>query len=107
MAFPLIGFAPAALIALKVGLLAIVSGVVARVLLSIGFAVVTVKGVDVAIDTVINMLKTAESSLPSDVHNLFLMAGGGYCLNMICAAISFRLSYWALTKSVRVLGVKA
>ena len=107
MAFPLIGFAPAALAALKGLLLILVAGVVARVLLSIGFAVVTVKGVDIAIEQAVNLLKSAESSLPSDMHNLFLMAGGGYCLNVILAAISFRMSYWALTKSVRILGVKA
>ena len=107
MAFPLIGLAPAAILALKTILIAVAASIVARVLLSVGFAVVTVKGVDVAIDSVIDILKTAENSLPSDIHNLFLMAGGGYCLNLIIAAISFRLSYWALTKSVRILGVKA
>ena len=93
--------------ALTTFLLWIISGVIARVLLSLGFAVLTVKGVDVAIDKVVSMLRYAENQLPSDIHNLFLMAGGGYCLNLIVAAISFRLAYWALTKSVRVLGVKA
>lgn len=93
--------------ALTTFLLWIVSGVVARVLVSLGFAVLVVKGVDTSIDTVVSMLRTAESSLPSDIHGLFLMAGGGYCLNLIVSAISFRLSYWALTKSVRVLGVNA
>lgn len=93
--------------ALTTFLLWVVSGIVARVLLSLGFAVMVVKGVDTSIDTVVAMLRTAENSLPSDIHNLFLMAGGGYCLNLIVSAISFRLAYWALTKSVRVLGVKA
>ena len=107
MAFPLIGLAPAAILALKGLIIALVASVIARVLLSIGFAVVTVKGVDIAIDKVVDMLVMAEHSLPSDIRNLFLIAGGGYCLNVIIAAISFRLSYWALTKSVRILGVKA
>ena len=106
MAFPLIGLAPAALVALKGLLLALVAGVIARVLISIGFAVVTVKGVDIAIDQAVDMLKSAENQLPHDVHELFLLAGGGYCLNVIIAAISFRMSYWALTKSIRLLGVK-
>ena len=93
--------------ALTTFLLWIVSGIVARVLVSLGFAVLVVKGVDTSIDTVVSMLRTAENSLPSDIHNLFLMAGGGYVLNLVVSAISFRLSYWALTKSVRILGVKA
>ena len=80
--------------------------IVARVLLSLGFAVVGFTGMDFAITELKLRVVSSSSSLPADVYGLFLLAGGGYCLNMLFAAISFRLAYWTATKSTRLLGIK-
>ncbi|MBQ6655814.1 MAG: DUF2523 domain-containing protein [Ottowia sp.] len=80
--------------------------IVARVLLSLGFALVGVKGMDFAITQLKMYVFSASSSLPGDVYGLFMLAGGGYCLNMLFGAISFRLAYWTATKSTQILGVK-
>ena len=81
--------------------------IVGRILLSVGFSVVSFKGMDVVIDGLKSRVVSAAGGLPSDVFNLFLLAGGGYCLNMLFGAISFRLAYWTATRASRLLGVKA
>ena len=86
--------------------LGLTGNIVARVLLSLGFALVGVKGMDIAVNELKFRVFSASNTLPSDVYNLFMLAGGGYCLNMIFGAISFRLAYWTATKSTQLLGVK-
>lgn len=80
--------------------------IVARVLLSLGFALVGFTGMDIAIDSLKLRVLSAASNLPGDVYNLFLLAGGGYCMNMLSGAIMFRLAYWTATKSTQILGAK-
>lgn len=88
-------------------LIGMVGSIVGRVLVSLGFTVVTVIGVEASIGTMRNFLISSVASLPADVFNLFLLAGGGVALNVILGAISFRLSYWAITKATRIIGVGA
>ncbi|MDO5625551.1 MAG: DUF2523 domain-containing protein [Pseudomonadota bacterium] len=92
---------------LVVWILGLIGPVVGRVLVSLGFSVVTVVGMDIAIGLLKNQVVGAASSLPADTLALFLMAGGGYAINMIFSAISFRLAYWALTKATRIIGVSS
>ena len=79
---------------------------VARVLLSLGFAVVGFTGMDMTIESLKFRVMSSASNLPGDVYGLFLLAGGGYCMNMLLGAIMFRLAYWTATKSTQLLGVK-
>lgn len=87
-------------------LFAIVGSLVGRVLASLGFAVITIRGVESAIGGIRVMLIDSVYALPGDILQLFLLAGGGVALNIVLGAVSFRLSLWAITKSVRVLGVR-
>lgn len=80
--------------------------IVGRILLSVGFSVVSFKGMDIVIDSLKSRVISAAGGLPADVFNLFLLAGGGYCMNMLFGAISFRLAYWTATRATRLLGVK-
>lgn len=84
-----------------------VGSVVARVLLSIGFAVVTINGVEAGIGFLKDALVDSVNALPGEVLGLFLLGGGGVAINVIFAAITFRVTIWSATKAVRVLGVKA
>ena len=88
-------------------LFAIVGSLVGRVLASLGFAVITIRGVEAAIGGIRFLLLDAVNSLPAEMFQLFLLAGGGAALNIVLAAVSFRVSLWTITKSVRVLGIKA
>lgn len=93
-------------LALAPFLLSMVGSIVGRVLLALGFAVVTFAGMDIAIDGLKNVVSQGVSQLPSMVFDLFMLAGGGHSLNMLFSAISFRLAYWALTKSTRIIAKK-
>ena len=88
-------------------LLGLVGSLVGRVLASIGMSVVTITGVEATIGALKMSLIGAVGGLPANVLGLFLLSGGGAALNMVLGAISFRLTYWAITKTVRVLGVSA
>ena len=80
--------------------------IVARVLLSLGLGFVGFKGMDIVIDSLKLRVLSSASNLPGDVYGLFLLAGGGYCMNMLSGAIMFRLAYWTATKSTQILGMK-
>ena len=84
----------------------ITGSIVARVLLSLGLAMVSYKGMDIVIDGLKTRVISAANGLPADIFNLFLLAGGGYCLNMLFGAITFRLAYWTATRATQLLGVK-
>lgn len=86
-------------------LLGLARPLVGRVLAALGFSVVVVAGVEASIGGLKNMVINAASTLPSDVFNLFIIAGGGVAMNIVLGAISFRLSLWVITRSVRMLGV--
>lgn len=86
-------------------LISIVGSIVGRVLASLGLSVVTIRGVDKAIGLLRGNLLNAVNALPSDMLNIFLMAGGGIAVNLMFAAITFRISYWGITKVVRIVGV--
>uniref|UniRef100_A0AAU8B8T6 DUF2523 domain-containing protein n=1 Tax=Dulem virus 61 TaxID=3145772 RepID=A0AAU8B8T6_9VIRU len=98
MAVPALAFAPF--------LLSMVASIVGRVLLALGFAVITFTGMDIAINQLKSLVSDGVSKLPSLVFDLFMLAGGGHSLNLLFSAISFRLAYWALTKSTRILAKK-
>jgi hypothetical protein len=87
-------------------LLGLVGSLVGRVLASLGFSVITIAGVEIAIGQLKSFVVAGALALSPNILQIFLLGGGGVSLNIIFAAISFRLAYWAITKSVRVLGVK-
>lgn len=79
-------------------LLAIAGHIVGRVLVSLGMSVVTIKGVDVVFGALKSQIVMHINQLPSAVYSLMMIAGFGVALNMFFAAVTFRLTYWALTK---------
>lgn len=86
-------------------LLSLVGSIVGRVLLALGFSVVTVVGFEAAVGALKATVVRSVSTLPADVMNLFLLAGGGMALNMIFAAITFRVTMWSIARGTRILGV--
>ena len=86
-------------------LMAMVQPLIGRVLASLGFSVVTITGMSVVITQVRDMFISEVNSLPADMLNLFLFAGGGVGFGMIMGAITTRLVIWQIMNSTRVLGV--
>lgn len=86
-------------------LLGICSPLIGRILVSLGFSVVTITGFNLVIDQLKAAVVSGVNTLPSNTLNLFLLAGGGVAMGMIFGAIATRLLLWQISKSTRVLGV--
>ncbi len=91
---------------MKIGtwLLSMMQPLLARILASLGFSVVTITGFELAVGQVKDLVKSGINSMPADMLNLFLYAGGGYGLGMIFGAISTRLLLWQIQSATQILG---
>jgi hypothetical protein len=92
---------------MKIGtwLLAMMQPLIARILTVLGLSVVTITGFDVVVDTLKARLVSSVNSLPADLLNIFLLAGGGVGLSMICSAIAVRMLLWQIQSATKILGV--
>lgn len=88
-------------------LAAMTGTITAKVLLALGFQVVTITGVSVAMATLRTMLISSLSGLPAAGFQLAMLAGVGTGLGMVLGACAFRLALWQIQSSVKVLGVAA
>lgn len=79
----------------------------AKVLLALGFQVVTITGVTVALATLRGMILTNLGAMPAAGFQLALLAGLGTGLGIVLGAVAFRLALWQIQSSVRILGVGA
>lgn len=86
-------------------LLSMVGGIVGRVLLALGFSVVSVAGFEFAIGGLKNQLMGSANSMPFDALNLMMLSGIGVGLNIVFGAITFRVTLWSISRATRILGV--
>jgi len=76
----------------------------ARVLLALGFSVVTVTGVSLSFSEVLGLLQSNIGGLPTAVSQLIGIGGGWIALGAILGACSFVVSLWSLTAATRIMG---
>jgi len=86
-------------------LIGLVKPALSRALVALGFASVTVAGVDTSIQYVRTFFDTSVASFDPVILNLMGVAGVWKGLGIIFGAVSFAVSYWTLTRSVRILGL--
>lgn len=86
-------------------LAAMAGSLTAKVLLALGFQVVTITGMTVALSTVRGLILTNLGAMPAAGYQLALMAGLGTGMGMVLGAVAFRLALWQIQNSVKVLGV--
>jgi cell division protein FtsX len=86
-------------------LLTWVPAIVGRILMALGFTVMSVVGLDVAIDQLKAQLQQAAGALGTDAFSLFLIAGGGSAIGIVLGAINLRLALWLGTRSARIVGL--
>lgn len=91
---------------MKIGtwLLGMAQPLIAKILLSLGFSVVSIAGLDVIINQIRSSFNTSLNTLPVDMLNVFLLAGGGQALGIVMGAISTKLMLWQITSSTKLLG---
>lgn len=84
---------------------AMVTPLLGRILVSLGFSVVTITGFNLVIAELRDMVVASTGGLGADVLNLFLIAGGGTALGIIFGAISVRVMLFQIQQSTKILGV--
>lgn len=85
-------------------LLSMVGPLVGRVLLALGFSVVTIGGMDLVIGQLKQQIQAAGMGMGVDLFGLFQMSGGGIALGIIMGAINTRIALWTATKATSIIG---
>lgn len=83
----------------------LMSTLTARVLLALGFQVVTITGTTAAFASAKAMFMAQLGAVPAAGLQLALLAGAGTAFGIIFGAIAFRIALWQIQNSVRILGV--
>lgn len=89
---------------LLAGLASLAAPVAARVLLALGFSVVTVAGVAASFSAVKSQITSSLGALPAAVIQLAGLGGAWVGLGLIFGAMTFAVSLWGLTKATSLLG---
>lgn len=90
---------------LGVWIVSLVQPLLSRILVALGFSVVSIVGMD-AIFTQLKAKLTANFlALPVDMLNVFLLAGGGVGLGIIFGAMTTKLILWKIQQGTKILGV--
>lgn len=86
-------------------LLALAPSLVGKVLLALGFQVVTITGVTVAITALKALVLQHLGAVPAAGLQLALLGGAGEALGMIFGAVAARVALWSIQNSSKILGV--
>lgn len=87
------------------GALAALAGpITARVLIALGFSVVTLTGVDAAIGTVKEEIIANLADAPMAALQLAGLSGCWSAMAMIFGAMTFAVTYWSLTQARKIIG---
>lgn len=89
---------------LLAAILSWVGPVLGRILLALGFSVVTITGMTIMVDQLKALLQAAGATMSADVMNLFQLAGGNTAVAIIMGAINARVALWMVAKGTRILG---
>jgi hypothetical protein len=90
---------------LAVWLAAMVGPLVGKVLLALGFQVVSITGALVVVSTLKAMLVGHLGSVSAAGLQLALLAGTGEAFGIIFGAITARMVLWQITQGKKILGV--
>lgn len=85
-------------------LLAMVQPMLGRVLLALGFQVVTITGMTAAVNQLKGMALSGLALLQPETLSLFQIAGGPTALGIILGACTTKLALWMLQNQTRILG---
>lgn len=86
-------------------LLAMMQPLIARILTSLGFAVVSITGMESILGQIKQQFLAQMQTLPGTMLDLFLYSGGGVGLGIILGALATKLMLWQIQSSVKILGV--
>jgi len=85
-------------------IMSLVEPVLGRILTTLGLSVVSIVGMQALFQRLKTDLVSGLHSMPSDMLQLFLIAGGAEGLGILLGAITTKLALWQAQKSVQFLG---
>lgn len=83
--------------------LAMVQPLIAKVLVSLGFSVVTITGLTGIVNTLKSEAINGLGLISPETLNLFLIAGGAQGLGIIFGACATKLMLWQLENATRIM----
>lgn len=86
-------------------LLAMMQPLIAKILVTLGFSVVSIVGMDLVVNQLRDAVITGVNTLPADLMGLFLFAGGGVSMGMVFGAVATKLLLWQIQSATKILGV--
>lgn len=86
-------------------LLAMVTPLLGRILVALGFSVVSIVGVNSVISQIKTSVLNSANSMPADMLNFCLLAGIGTGIGIIFGACATKLILWQIQNTTRMLGV--
>lgn len=85
-------------------LLAMCEPLLAKILLSLGFSVVSIVGMEVVVGTIKDQVIAGMSSMPAVWLNFALYLWLGKALGVIFGAIATKLTLWSIQNATSMLG---
>lgn len=85
-------------------LMSLVEPMIGRILVTLGFSIVTFTGFQQVVGILQDKLTNSVNALPSQMLQLFLIGGGGIGLSMIVSAIAVRVMMWQAMNAKKILG---
>jgi cell division protein FtsX len=85
-------------------LLALVEPMLAKILLALGFSVVSILGVEATANALKQSFVTSFNSMPADWLQFGLYIGLGKGVGIIFGAITTKLALWAIQNATSLLG---
>ena len=92
---------------MKIGtwLLAMMQPLIAKIMLSLGFSVVSIIGLQAALSGLKSQFVSSINTLPAEMISLFLLGGGGLAMGILFGAMATKIMLWQIQSATKVLGV--
>lgn len=88
-------------------LAAMMAPLTARILLALGFQVVTITGVAASMTALKNLFISQVGGVPAAGFQMLLLGGFGEVVGILFGAAAFKLALWQIQQSTKILGVGA
>lgn len=85
-------------------LVSLMQPLLAKILLSLGFSVVSILGMEALLSQLKQSMLGSTNSMPADALALFLLAGGGKAIGIVFGALTTKLMLWQVQRSTQILG---
>lgn len=86
-------------------LLSIVGPLAIKVLLALGLGIITIQGVEIGINALLNQITSYSNALPADVAAILGIMGIAQGLSIVMGGVSFLVSYMVAGKAFSFFGV--